>query len=242
MRTLFIMQHRTILAPAALAGLLAYSGAASALDAIPASCLKCRQAADDTAFISCLYDCLEDLETPPSAQQHSQNAPKATEAKPAKKAAPATQPDGLPAFEGGWTVYDRPEAQEGEQARSAELESRNVVSAFFQHVQPVLVLAKEKKGGIHAFLNVEPGAVGSFSNRVLVQFDEGRPRALPLRAFMGGGAVLLEDKTFLKDLKAAKTLYVRVDLFGAPAQTMAFELGDVQGVIKWLDEGDSSRM
>lgn len=232
------MEIRTILAPAALAGLLAYSGAASALDAIPASCLKCRQAKDDTAFISCLYECLADLKTPPAAGHGAKGA----EEEYAKQAPSGTQADGLPAFAGGWTVYDRPEAQEGEQARSAELESRSAVTAFFQRVQPVLVLAKEKKGAVHAFLNVEPGAVGSFSDRVLVQFDKGKPRALPLRAFMGGSAVLLEDKSFLKDLKAAKTLYVRVDLFGAPAQTMAFELGDVQGVIKWLDEGVSSRM
>ena len=90
-------------------------------------------------------------------------------------------------------------------------------------MQPVLVLAKEKKGDVHAFLNLEPAVVGSFSDRVLVQFDESRPRALPLRALMGGSAVLLQD------------------LFGAPAQTMAFDLGDVKGVMKWLDEADAVR-
>ena len=117
----------------------------------------------------------------------------------------------------------------------------SAVSAFFQRVQPVLVLAKEKKGDVHAFLNLEPAVVGSFSDRVLVQFDEGRPRALPLRALMGGSAVLLQDKTFLKDLASARKLYVRLDLFGAPAQTMAFDLGDVKGVMKWLDEADAVR-
>ena len=55
------MNFRTLFTPAALAGLLALPGAASALDAIPASCLKCRQAPDDTAFITCLYECLADL-------------------------------------------------------------------------------------------------------------------------------------------------------------------------------------
>ena len=93
----------------------------------------------------------------------------------------------------------------------------------------------------YAFLNLEPAVVGSFSDRVLVQFDEGRPRALPLRALMGGSAVLLQDKTFLKDLASARKLYVRLDLFGAPAQTMAFDLGDVKGVMKWLDEADAVR-
>ena len=213
------MNFRTLFTPAALAGLLAFPGAASALDAIPASCLKCKQAPDDTAFITCLYECLADLKTAPGASsgdasKSKAGMPSADSGKSGKK----TQADGLPAFEGGWTVYDRPEAQEGEQARSAELESRSAVTAFFQRVQPVLVLAKEKKGAVHAFLNVEPGAVGSFSNRVLVQFDKGKPRALPLRAFMGGSAVLLEDKTFLKDLASARKLYVRLDLFGAPAR------------------------
>ena len=47
------MNFRTLFTPAALAGLLALPGAASALDAIPASCLKCRQAPDDTAFFTC---------------------------------------------------------------------------------------------------------------------------------------------------------------------------------------------
>lgn len=228
------MNFRTLFTPAALAGLLAFPGAASALDAIPASCLKCRQAPDDTAFITCLYECLADLKTAPGASsgdasKSKAGMPSADSGKSGKK----TQADGLPAFEGGWTVYDRPDA--------AELLSRSAVSAFFQRVQPVLVLAKEKKGDVHAFLNLEPAVVGSFSDRVLVQFDEGRPRALPLRALMGGSAVLLQDKTFLKDLASARKLYVRLDLFGAPAQTMAFDLGDVKGVMKWLDEADAVR-
>ena len=45
----------------------------------------------------------------------------------------------------------------------------------------------------------------------------------------------------LKDLASARKLYVRLDLFGAPAQTMAFDLGDVKGVMKWLDEADAVR-
>ena len=236
------MNFRTLFTPAALAGLLALPGAASALDAIPASCLKCRQSPDDTAFITCLYECLADLKTAPGAS--SDDASKSNAGTPSTdsgKSGKKTQADGLPAFEGGWTVYDRPDAAEGDQARSAELLSRSAVSAFFQRVQPVLVLAKEKKGDVHAFLNLEPAVVGSFSDRVLVQFDESRPRALPLRALMGGSAVLLQDKTFLKDLASARKLYVHLDLFGAPAQTMAFDLGDVKGVMKWLDEADAVR-
>ena len=236
------MNFRTLFTPAALAGLLALPGAASALDAIPAFCLKCRQAPDDTAFITCLYECLADLKTAPGASSGDASKSKAgTPSADSGKSGKKTQADGLPAFEGGWTVYDRPDAAEGDQARSAELLSRSAVSAFFQRVQPVLVLAKEKKGDVHAFLNLEPAVVGSFSDRVLVQFDEGRPRALPLRALMGGSAVLLQDKTFLKDLASARKLYVRLDLFGAPAQTMAFDLGDVKGVMKWLDEADAVR-
>ena len=143
------MNFRTLFAPAALAGLLALPGAASALDAIPASCLKCRQAPDDTAFITCLYECLADLKTAPGASsgdasKSKTGTPSADSGKSGKK----TQADGLPAFEGGWTVYDRPDAAEGDQARSAELLSRSAVSAFFQRVQPVLVLAKEKKGDV----------------------------------------------------------------------------------------------
>ena len=224
------MNFRTLFTPAALAGLLALPGAASALDAIPASCLKCRQSPDDTAFITCLYECLADLKTAPGASSGDASKSKAgTPSTDSGKSGKKTQADGLPAFEGG------------DQARSAELLSRSAVSAFFQRVQPVLVLAKEKKGDVHAFLNLEPAVVGSFSDRVLVQFDESRPRALPLRALMGGSAVLLQDKTFLKDLASARKLYVRLDLFGAPAQTMAFDLGDVKGVMKWLDEADAVR-
>lgn len=161
---------------------------------------------------------------------------------PRSRPLPARRPTAFPPLRAAGRSTTGPKLRKASRPEAPNSESRSAVTAFFQRVQPVLVLAKEKKGAVHAFLNVEPGAVGSFSNRVLVQFDKGKPRALPLRAFMGGSAVLLEDKTFLKDLKAAKTLYVRVDLFGAPAQTMAFELGDVQGVIKWLEEGDSSRM
>lgn len=236
------MNFRTLFAPAALAGLLALPGAASALDAIPASCLKCRQASDDTAFVNCLYECLADLKTAPEASTGDAPKPKAeTTSANSGKSEKKAQADGLPAFEGDWSVYDRPDAAEGDQARSAELQSRSTVSAFFQRVQPVLVLAKEKKGDVHAFLNLEPAVVGSFSDRVLVQFDEGRPRALPLRSLLSGSAVFLHDKTFLKDLASAKTLYIRLDLFGAPAQTMTFDLGDVKGILKWLDEADAVR-
>lgn len=169
------MNFRTLFTPAALAGLLALPGAASALDAIPASCLKCRQSPDDTAFITCLYECLADLKTAPGASSGDASKSKAgTPSTDSGKSGKKTQADGLPAFEGGWTVYDR-------------------------------------------------------------------PRALPLRALMGGSAVLLQDKTFLKDLASARKLYVRLDLFGAPAQTMAFDLGDVKGVMKWLDEADAVR-
>ncbi len=226
------MTFRNLLAPAAFAGLIAFSGTASALDAIPASCLKCRQATDDTSFISCLYECLADLKTVPG-QDSSADAPQQ-----ASKSGKHSD-NGLPTYEGGWELFDEPNAGEGQQARSAELGSRNYVSAFFQRVQPVLVLAKEKKNDVRVFLNIEPAVAGSFSDRVLVQFDEGKTRALPLRTVLGGSAVLLEDKTFLKDLKSAKILYVRLDLFGAPAQTIAFDLGDVKGVLKWLDEADA---
>ena len=228
------MTFRNLLAPAAFAGLIAFSGAASALDAIPASCLKCRQAADDTSFISCLYECLADLKTVPG-HDSSADAPQQA----AGNSVGDKRDDGLPTFAGGWELFDEPNAGEGQQARSAELGSRNYVSAFFQRVQPVLVLAKERKNDVRVFLNIEPAVAGSFSDRVLVQFDDGKTRALPLRTVLGGSAVLLEDKTFLKDLKGAKTLYVRLDLFGAPAQTIAFNLGDVKGVMKWLDEADA---
>ena len=137
------MNFRTLFTPAALAGLLALPGAASALDAIPASCLKCRQSPDDTAFITCLYECLADLKTAPGASSGDASKSKAgTPSTDSGKSGKKTQADGLPAFEGGWTVYDRPDAAEGDQARSAELLSRSAVSAFFQRVQPVLVLAK----------------------------------------------------------------------------------------------------
>ena len=140
------MNFRTLFTPAALAGLLALPGAASALDAIPASCLKCRQAPDDTAFITCLYECLADLKTAPGASSGDASKSKAgTPSADSGKSGKKTQADGLPAFEGGWTVYDRPDAAEGDQARSAELLSRSAVSAFFQRVQPVLVLARKRR-------------------------------------------------------------------------------------------------
>lgn len=71
------MNFRTLFTPAALAGLLALPGAASALDAIPASCLKCRQSPDDTAFITCLYECLADLKTAPGASSGDASKSKA---------------------------------------------------------------------------------------------------------------------------------------------------------------------
>ena len=111
------MNFRTLFTPAALAGLLALPGAASALDAIPASCLKCRQAPDDTAFITCLYECLADLKTAPGASSGDASKSKAgTPSADSGKSGKKTQADGLPAFEGGWTVYDRPDAAEGDQA------------------------------------------------------------------------------------------------------------------------------
>ena len=105
------MNFRTLFTPAALAGLLALPGAASALDAIPASCLKCRQSPDDTAFITCLYECLADLKTAPGASSGDASKSKAgTPSTDSGKSGKKTQADGLPAFEGGWTVYDRPRA------------------------------------------------------------------------------------------------------------------------------------
>lgn len=196
------MNFRTLFTPAPLRAFLLFRAPPRALDAIPASCLKCRQSPDDTAFITCLYECLADLKTAPRRFlgrrfEVEGGTPSTDSGKSGKK----TQADGLPAFEGGWTVYDRPDAAEGDQARSAELLSRSAVSAFFQRVQPVLVLAKEKKGDVHAFLNLEPAVVGSFSDRVLVQFDESRPRALPLRALMAAAPSFFRTRPSSRTLR-----------------------------------------
>lgn len=222
---------RLLLIPALLA---AYTGSTLAVEAIPASCLKCRKAKDDAAFITCLYDCMADLAS--VGKPAPEPGPK-----PVTPQKPQADTQGALPNIPGWHLKMRPDAPEGKALRTAECPSDAVLTSFFDRIRPVLVLAKEKGEPVKLFVDVNPGVVEGFSDRVLVQIDDGDTMALPLRTVWNGHAVRLDSPTLLKDMRRGKRLYVRLDIFGMLTQTFDFDLTEIKRVTRWLDEADARR-
>ena len=228
------MRHRLLstLIPACLC---AYVGNVAAIDAIPESCLKCRKAKNDASFVTCLYDCLSDLD-------RIESDPPAIGLKPMKPNQPgATKPGQIPTIE-GWHLKERPDAPEGKAIRTAELKSTTVINTFFhERIQPQLVLAKERGEAIRLFVDVNPGTIEGFSDRILIQFDDHPAKALPLRTVWNGHAVYLDNKELWKAARDAKKFYIRLPIFGLFEQTFEFDLKGIKKATRWLNHADDER-
>ena len=215
--------------------LCAYIGNVSAVEAIPESCLKCRKAKDDASFITCLYDCLSDLD-------RIESDPPEIGLKPLKPSKPeSVKPGKVPTID-GWNLKERLDAPQGKAIRTAELKSTTVVSTLFnQQIQPQLVLAKERGESIRLFVDVNPGIVEGFTDRVLIQFDDHPAKAFPLRTVWNGHAIYLDNKDLWKDVRDAEKFYVRLPIFGLFEQTFEFDLKSIKKVTRWLNHADDER-
>lgn len=214
--------------------LLTAAGTSAAVEAIPEACLKCRSASDDASFITCLYDCLGSVKSLKSFG--------ADEA-PAVSDGPA-ETDGaradFPKIE-GWVLDEEPGTKEGQKQRTAVRSSGRAFSWFFDIVEPSLVLAKAEKSGVMVVIDFSPAILQGFSDRILVQVDDNKVRAYRPQIVWNNHAVFLDDKALLKEIKAGKRLYVRMEIFGAGTRTVSFDLKGATAACRWLEELDATR-
>lgn len=229
-----------------LAGLFASAALLSALpagavEAIPESCLKCRQAGSDTEFIECLYSCLGSVKSLRSFGAEQPAAPSARSAVPERGESASEESSADYPKIAGWTLREAQDEDDGSMQRLALRPAENAVEAFFTTVQPSLVLARAQKSRIMVIIDYSPAALDGFSDRVSVQVDKGKVKTYRARVVWHGRAVFLADEQLLGELKKGSRLYVRARLFGGSAGTAAFSLKGVTQACRWLDEiGDTA--
>jgi hypothetical protein len=225
-----------LFASAALLGALP----AGAVEAIPESCLKCRQAGSDTEFIECIYSCLGSVKSLDSFKSEPSASASARRAVPETGSGAENGGADYPKID-GWTFREAQDEDDGTMQRLALRPAENAVEAFFTTVQPSLVLARAQKSRVMVIIDYSPAALDGFSDRVSVQVDKGKVKTYRARVVWHGHAVFLADESLLKELKKGSRLYVRARLFGGSAGTAAFSLKGVTQACRWLDEiGDTA--
>ena len=220
--------------------ILAGAQSAAAVEAIPEACLKCRSASDDASFVTCLYDCLGSVSLKDFADENAGSDTGAKADANASENAKAEARAGFPTIQ-GWTLDEDDGVKKGTKQRTAVRSSEKAFSWFFDIVEPNLVLAKAEKNPVIAVVDFSPAMLQGFSDRVLVQVDDNKVRAYRAQIVWQSHAVMLDDPALLKEMKAGKRLFVRMEIFGAGTRTISFDLKGTKAVCKWLDELDATK-
>lgn len=187
--------------------------AATAADAIPASCLVCRHTSSDTAFVKCLYRCLDRDD--------------GIGLKPMEE-------DDRPTLE-GWTFKEDPHAGYGKAVRTATLESDSAFRAFTHRVEPKLVLTRERNGEKRVFLDLNPAKLSPFEKPVTVRINRSDVFTVPVKAVWSNHAFLIDDPDFIHRLRRARHVAFRVETMGSMQETVRFDTEEIRRVIRWLD-------
>lgn len=234
---------RSILSAALMTGALVAGLSASlpaaAVEAIPESCLRCKNIGDDGKFIMCLYDCLGSVKlkdyqkesAKPIVPDDDEDDDDQDEIDDNETDAPAV---------GRWDTKEI-EKSDGTKGRVAKISSIDTFPFFFESVNPTLMIMKDKGQEPMIVIDVRPAALTGFSDRLLLQVDEDKIRQYRLETIWNGHAAVLRDQKILKAVKNGKLLTFRMEVFGAGMQTFSFPLKGSAKILRWLEAEEEVR-